>query len=46
MLASLKSPKLIVADTMNLWIQTERNELAKLLKQFTAWCSMTAKRAC
>src|SRR3954454_10560855 len=24
MLASLKSPKLIVADTMNLWIQTER----------------------
>ena len=33
MLASLKSPKLVVADTMNLWIQTERQELAKLLKQ-------------
>src|SRR4051794_4652998 len=33
MLASLKSPRLIVADTMNLWIQTERNELVKLLKQ-------------
>ncbi len=31
--ASLKSPKLIVADTMNLWIQTERAELIKLLKQ-------------
>ena len=24
MLASLKSPRLVVADTMNLWIQTER----------------------
>ncbi|HEY8665903.1 MAG TPA: PfkB family carbohydrate kinase, partial [Tepidisphaeraceae bacterium] len=33
MASSLKSAKLIVADTMNLWIQTERNELAKLLKQ-------------
>jgi sugar/nucleoside kinase (ribokinase family) len=33
MLASLKSPKLVVADTMNLWIQTERQELSKLLKQ-------------
>lgn len=33
MLASLTSPKLIVADTMNLWIQTERAELLKLLKQ-------------
>ncbi len=33
MLGSLKSPKLIVADTMNLWIQTERQELCKLLKQ-------------
>src|SRR5438552_12676907 len=32
MLASMKSPKLVVADTMNLWIQTERNELVKLLK--------------
>src|SRR3954453_5534120 len=32
MLKSLKEPKLIVADTMNLWIQTERAELAKLLK--------------
>jgi sugar/nucleoside kinase (ribokinase family) len=32
MLASLKQPKLIVADTMNLWIQTERVELQKLLK--------------
>jgi sugar/nucleoside kinase (ribokinase family) len=32
MLHSLKSPKLIVADTMNLWITTERNELGKLLK--------------
>ena len=32
MLASLRYPRLIVADTMNLWIQTERNELLKLLK--------------
>jgi sugar/nucleoside kinase (ribokinase family) len=31
MLGNLKSPKLIVADTMNLWIQTERAELTKLL---------------
>lgn len=31
MLASMKHPKLIVADTMNLWIQTERQELGKLL---------------
>ena len=33
MLGSLKSAKLIVADTMNLWIQTEHAELRKLLKQ-------------
>jgi sugar/nucleoside kinase (ribokinase family) len=33
MLASLKHPKLVVADTMNLWITTERNELLKLLKK-------------
>src|SRR5260370_961999 len=33
MLASLKSPRLIVADTMNLWIQTERPELVKLLSK-------------
>jgi sugar/nucleoside kinase (ribokinase family) len=32
MLHSMKSPKLIVADTMNLWIQTEQPELRKLLK--------------
>src|SRR5438552_1872273 len=32
MLSSLKSPRLIVADTMNLWIQTERAELMRLLK--------------
>src|SRR5437773_10643005 len=31
MLCCLKSPRLIVADTMNLWIQTERAELQKLL---------------
>lgn len=31
MAASLKSAKLIVADTMNLWIQTERPELVKML---------------
>jgi cytidine kinase len=31
MLGSLKSPKLVVADTMNLWITTERAELVKLL---------------
>ena len=31
MLGSLKSPRLIVADTMNLWIQTQRDELCKLL---------------
>jgi cytidine kinase len=33
MLSSLKAPKLIVADTMNLWITTERAELMKLLKR-------------
>jgi sugar/nucleoside kinase (ribokinase family) len=33
MAGNLKNAKLIVADTMNLWIQTERNELVKLLKQ-------------
>ncbi|MGH7178707.1 MAG: PfkB family carbohydrate kinase [Tepidisphaeraceae bacterium] len=33
MLAALSNPKLVVADTMNLWIQTERPELAKLLKK-------------
>jgi sugar/nucleoside kinase (ribokinase family) len=31
MLASLRSPRLVVADTMNLWIQTEHKELSKLL---------------
>ena len=31
MLTSLRSPRLIVADTMNLWIQTEHKELRKLL---------------
>jgi cytidine kinase len=31
MLDCLKSPRLIVADTMNLWIQTQRDELCKLL---------------
>ena len=33
MAGALKNAKLIVADTMNLWIQTERPELLKLLKQ-------------
>jgi sugar/nucleoside kinase (ribokinase family) len=33
MLSTLKSPKLVVADTMNLWITTERPELMKLLKR-------------
>src|SRR5207244_10831085 len=33
MASSLKSAKLIVADTMNLWIQTERPQLCKLLSQ-------------
>jgi sugar/nucleoside kinase (ribokinase family) len=32
MAGSLKHAKLIVADTMNLWIQTQRDELSKLLK--------------
>jgi sugar/nucleoside kinase (ribokinase family) len=31
MLCCLKSPRLIVADTMNLWINTARSELEKLL---------------
>ncbi len=31
MLASMSEPRLVVADTMNLWIQTERQELGKLL---------------
>ena len=30
-LAALKSPKLAIADTMNLWITTQRNEVVKLL---------------
>src|SRR5688500_7684458 len=33
MLCCIKEPRLIVADTMNLWIQTELDELKKLLKQ-------------
>jgi sugar/nucleoside kinase (ribokinase family) len=33
MLATLASPRLVVADTMNLWIQTERAELVKLLSK-------------
>jgi len=33
LLGHLKSPKLVVADTMNLWIQTERQEVGKLLKK-------------
>ncbi len=32
MLKSLNSPKLVVADTMNLWISTQREELGKLLR--------------
>jgi sugar/nucleoside kinase (ribokinase family) len=31
-LGLLKSPRLVVADTMNLWIETERAELLNLLK--------------
>src|SRR5215212_10289768 len=33
MLATLAGPRLVVADTMNLWIQTQRDELCKLLSQ-------------
>ena len=33
MIDALKSPRLIVADTMNLWIETTRNELLGLLKK-------------
>jgi sugar/nucleoside kinase (ribokinase family) len=33
MLGSLASAKLVVADTMNLWIQTEKPELLKLLRK-------------
>ncbi len=33
MIENLRSTKLIVADTMNLWIQTERAELCKLLSK-------------
>jgi sugar/nucleoside kinase (ribokinase family) len=33
MLCCLKEPRLIVADTMNLWIQTQRDELTKLLSK-------------
>lgn len=33
MMESLHKPKLVVADTMNLWIETQRPELAKLLKR-------------
>src|SRR6185436_16960647 len=33
MLKSMNQPRLVVADTMNLWIQTQRDELCKLLKQ-------------
>lgn len=31
MRGNIKKPKLVVADTMNLWIQTERKELVKLI---------------
>src|SRR5207248_11694563 len=31
MLCCLKNPRLIIADTMNLWIQTQRDELSRLL---------------
>ena len=33
MLASLQNVRLVVADTMNLWIQTEHKELCKLLSK-------------
>jgi cytidine kinase len=33
MLATLAGPRLTVADTMNLWIQTQRDELCKLLSR-------------
>ena len=33
MLGDLKSTELVVADTMNLWIKTERHELGHLLKR-------------
>lgn len=33
MLESLDAPRLVVADTMNLWIDTERGELLNLLKR-------------
>jgi len=33
MLADFSAAHLIVADTMNLWIQTERNEVCKLLRK-------------
>ena len=32
-IASLRNPKLIVADTMNLWIQTQHPDLLNLLKK-------------
>ena len=43
MLASLSSAKLVVADTMNLWIQTERPELLKLLKT-NKWSGLCSRR--
>jgi sugar/nucleoside kinase (ribokinase family) len=33
MAESLQAPKLIVADTMNLWIETEQDELRKMLSK-------------
>src|SRR5919107_234451 len=33
MLCCLKEPRLIVADTMNLWINTARSDLVKLLSK-------------
>ncbi len=33
LLSSMKKPKLVVADTMNLWIATEKKELLNLLKR-------------
>jgi cytidine kinase len=33
MVGALRSPRLVVADTMNLWIQTEQKELRKLLSK-------------
>ncbi len=47
LLDSFPKRKLVVADTMNLWIENELGALRKICcATSTVWCSTTAKRCC